>query len=139
MERKIKEFIEKHSIQIGSRAFGLHTKDSDSDYVMTKNNASEFVKLLEDKRFNLKVVDDYDFKGQIVLPMENLAVVKFEMEDSKYEILVYEYKEFVYFNQINKMMRTLLTNPVYFNRMKKKKKRVLVYNNLMKIIFDLNK
>lgn len=139
MEEQIKEFIKNHTIQIGSRAFDLHNEESDYDYVMTKNNAHEFVKLLEDKKFNMIILDDYDVQGKSILPMENLVVIKFDMDGYKYEILVYEENEFLYFIQINKMMREILTKPEYFQKLKNKKKRVLVYNNLMKIIFSLNK
>ena len=138
MESKIKEFLRLNALLIGSRAFNLHTEDSDYDYVMPFAVRHEFVSLLQDKKFNLVILDDYDSPGIERLPMKNKALIKFYMNNYAYEVLVYNHKEFDGFNQINQLMRYLLTYPENVSKLKNKHIRVPVYNNIMKAVFQLN-
>jgi len=139
MNQKIMDYIELNCIPIGSRAFRLHTEDSDFDFVMPKSKSDNLIKLLEkDKNFNLTIEDEYDVQCNNT-PMENLAVLRFDMNNAKYEILIYEYDQYLCYIQINSLMRKILLDPINFNKLLDKERRINVYNNLMKAVFALNK
>ena len=119
------------SFYTGSFAFGMMTKDSDIDIVIRKDDVKEYVKYLVD---NGGVMSSEEY-----LDNEERESVYVKKGKDIFNFIVCNKSEFDIWKSANDMFILLTTNPKYHENLKIKEKRVFVFEQLRKIVNDINK
>jgi hypothetical protein len=115
----------------GSFHFRMMTKDSDIDIVIRKDDVKEYVKYLVDNG-GIRSSEEYpDNDSRQSVYIKSISNV--------YNFIVCNKSEYNVWKSANDMFMILADNPEYHESLKKKEKRVFVFEQLRNIINDVNK